>query len=346
MKVAVTGYSMASRLSYLIWASMPDTALFTKATAGQLSTTDQIQAEVTRMLADPKAKLGLRNFYTQWLRVDGLPLQKSGKYATSYNTAMQASIMASFAAQVDAALWANSGGLTALLNGNQAFVDANTAPLFGVQGITGTTLQPVTVNPQQRAGILMHPAIMGTFATDNGSHPIKRGVFVWDQILCQTLPDPPANVPTFPGVSGTDSVRQAYEKFTSPALCQGCHSRINPVGFLFENYDTLGAYQTIDDNGQPVNSQVTIVGATDMSLDVPTANAIEFVNRLAATGDVTSQCLATQLYRYAAKRDDADADLPIITGLATQFNQSGQSLKTLFGALTQAEPFVYRLNTP
>src|SRR6266436_6481667 len=71
----------------------------------------------------------------------------------------------------------------------------------------------------------------------------------------------PIRRPTFPRVSGTDSVRQAYEKFTSPPLCQGCHVRINPVGFLFENYDTLGAYRTVDDNGRPVKAAGTVVGA-------------------------------------------------------------------------------------
>ncbi len=343
-KVAVSGYSMASRLSYLLWASMPDDALFSKAAANQLSTIDQIQAEATRMVAHANAKGGLRNFYQQWLAQGALPLQKTGKYAASFTSAARDSVRASFEAQVDAALWSASGGLTSLLSGKQAFVDVNTAPLFGVQGVTGTALQPVMVN-DQRAGILMPPAIMATFATENGSHPIKRGVFVWDQILCEPLPDPPPDVPTFPGVSGTDSVRQAYEKFTSPALCQGCHVRINPVGFLFESYDTLGAYRTTDDNGRPVNSQVTIVGARDDTLNIPTTNAVELATRLGKS-DETVQCLVRQIYRYATRRQDSDADAPIIESIASQFNQSGQSVKQLLGALTETDAFSHRLNEP
>jgi hypothetical protein len=344
-KVAVAGYSMASRLSYLLWASMPDEELFTKASANQLSSADQIQGEVTRMLADPRAKAGLRNFYEQWLRVNSLPLSKTGKYGDSYTPAMQASIRASFDAQVDSALWADSGGLTELLTGNKAFVDANTAPLFGMNGVTGTALQPITVNTQQRVGIMMHPAIMATFATDNGTHPIKRGVFMWDQVLCQPLPDPPANVPTFPGVDPSASVRQAYETFTSPPLCQGCHARINPVGFLFESYDTVGAYRTTDDVGKPVNSQVTIAGASDDSLNVPTANAVEFAGRVAMEGKLASSCLVTQLYRYTIKRQDAGADQDILTSLNSKF-ADGQNVRQLIAALTETEPFLNRLNAP
>jgi hypothetical protein len=345
-KVAVTGYSMASRLSYLLWASMPDDALFAKAAANQLSSVDQIQTELTRMLADPKAKFGLRNFYEQWLRINAMPLSKTGKYGDTYTAAMQTSIRASFDAQVEAALWADGGGLTALLTGNKAFVDANTAPLFGMNGVTGTGLQEITMNAQQRVGILMHPAIMATFATDNGTHPIKRGVFVWDQVLCQPLPDPPANVPTFPGVSPDASVRQAYETFTSPPLCQGCHARINPVGFLFESFDTLGAYRTTDDNNKPVNSAVTIAGASDDALNVATPNAVQFASNVAKEGTLASSCLVAQLYRYTIKRMDAGADEDILTSLTTKFKDGGENVKTLFAALTQTEPFLNRMNAP
>jgi len=344
-KVPVTGPSMASRLSYLLWASMPDDALFAKAAAGQLSNADQIQTEVARMLADPRAKDGLRNFYEQWLRVGSMPLAKTGKYADVYTPAMQTSILASFDAQVDAALWADTGGLTALLAGTKAFVDSNTASLFGMSGVTGGALQEIAMNPQQRVGILMHPAIMSTFATENGTHPIKRGVFVWDQVLCQPLPDPPANVPTFPGVPANASVRQAYETFTSPPLCQGCHLRINPVGFLFENYDSVGTYRTVDDNGQPVNSAVTVAGASDEALNVATASAVEFAGRVAQKDTLAASCLVAQIYRYAIKRMDAGADEPTLTSLGAKF-RDGQSFKQLLAALTQTEPFLNRMNAP
>src|SRR4029079_13120959 len=144
-KVSVTGHSMASRLSYLLGAWVPDAALLAKAAADQLSSAEQIQGEVLRMLADPKAKIGLRNFYEQWLRIESMPLSKTGKSADLYTQAAQTSIRASFDAQVDAAMWSQGASLTALLSGNKAFVDANIAPIFGMQGITGTALQEVTV---------------------------------------------------------------------------------------------------------------------------------------------------------------------------------------------------------
>ena len=346
-QVAVTGYSMASRLSYLIYASLPDSELFAKAAAGELNTSEQISAQAMRMLASDKAKAGLRNFYEQWLEVRAMPQSKGGQFAAAFDAT---SVLGSFDAQVDAALWSPKNSLTTLLTGTQAYVNDKTAPLFGVTGITGSAFQAVPVNSAQRAGILMHPAIMATFGTETGSHPIKRGVFVWDQVVCQKLDDPPPNIPNFPGVPANSSVRQAYEAFTAPTFCQNCHERINPVGFLFESYDTIGRYRTIDDAGQPVNSQVTIVkavdtaGANDATLNVATPNAVQFAANLAADSSVTTHCLVTQLYRYALRRINNGADKQTLSGLSSSYTQSEQNMSQLINGLAQTQGFLNRLN--
>jgi hypothetical protein len=347
--VKVSGYSMASRLSYLIWGSMPDSALFSKAAAGELSTPEQITAEARRLIADPRAKVGLQTFYEQWLHADTLAPVKTGKYTNAYDSAMRASILASFNAQVDAALWSPQNGVNALMNGTQAFVNQSIAPLFGVSGVTGNDLQPVNVNPAERAGIISHPAIMGALATENGTNPIKRGVFVWDQLLCQELPNPPNDVPTFPGVPENASVRTAFETFTSAPRCMACHSRINPVGFLFENYDTLGAYTNVDDNGQPVVAAGTVVGASDPqgnedpAINKPTATAVELGNNLAGSTAV-AHCLVKQLYRFTLKRVETSADEATINTLAGAFTSTAQNLPELLLGLTQSEAFLNRWN--
>jgi hypothetical protein len=347
-KVAVTNYSMASRLSYLLWATTPDDALLAKAAANTLTTPDQIKAEATRMLADPtRAVPGLRNFYEQWMRITDLPPSKTAPFATIYTPALAASIRASFDAQMDDALWADTGAVTALLTSRQAYVDQTLAPIFGIKNITGNTLQKVTLDPAQRAGILTHPALMAIFATENGSHPIKRGVFMWDKLLCQPLPDPPANVPPFVAPGPGVSVRTQFETLTKdPANCQPCHKRINPVGFLFENYDTIGQYRTVDDNGQPVNSTVTIVGTGDTAIDQPTTGFTQLADRLGADDASVAKCMVNQLYRYTAKRREADtgADDKALESLTSTFMSSNQNVKSVLLALTQSEIFLNRLN--
>jgi hypothetical protein len=139
-------------------------------------------------------------------------------------------------------------------------------------------------------------------------------------------------------------VRQAYAAFDAPALCQGCHGRIDPVGFLFENYDTVGAYRTVDDNGQLVDAAASVVADPDTALSGSFNGAVAFVQRLASHGDEVSQCLATQLFRYASKRAEGDADQSFLADLATKYVQSGQSTQQILSALTQSETFLYRLN--
>jgi hypothetical protein len=345
-KVAVTNYSMASRLSYLLWSTTPDDVLLGKAAAGTLVTAAQVQAEATRMIADPRAVTGLRNFYEQWMHLADLPPSKTPPFATIFTPALAASIRTSFDMQMDAALWADKGAVTALLTSREAYVDGNLAPIMGVTGVTGNTMQKVQLNPAQRAGILTHPALMSIFATQNQSHPIKRGVFLWDKVLCKPLPDPPADVPPFTAPGPGVSLRQRFEMLTAVGSCPACHVRINPVGFLFENYDTVGQYRTIDDFNQPVNTSVTIVGTGDPTLDVATTSATQFLDRLGTDDASVATCMVKQIYRYAAKRREASsgADDADITTLNTAFTSSGQSVKQVLSALTQTEIFLNRLN--
>jgi hypothetical protein len=349
-KVPVTGYSMASRLSYLIWGSTPDAMLMTAAGAGQLSTVAQVQAQATRMLADQRVVAGMRNFYEQWLKVLDLPSSKvknpvtNTDYGTLYSPAVQTSLKASFDAQVDAALWGGGDSIKALLTGTDAYVDGNVASIFGATGITGTTLQKITVNPAQRAGIMTHPAIMSVFATDTASHPIKRGVFFWDKFLCNPLPNPPPDVPPFVPPPPGQSLRADFEIMTAMGSCPACHGRINPVGFLFEHYDSMGYYVTTDSNGQPVNSMTTVFGTGDQMLDVATTDAVQFAAHLGADDSKVASCMVNQLYRYAMHRHEFDGDAMSLASLTDGFNKSGRSVKTLLAGIAQTEAFLNRVN--
>jgi hypothetical protein len=350
-KVQVTGYSMASRLSYLLWGSVPDATLTAAAGGGMLTTAAQVQAQAVRMLADKRAIGGMRNFYEQWLKVLDLPTSKvknpvtNVDYATLYTPGVQSSLRASFDAQVDDALWGTGDAIKALLTGTSAYVDGNIASIFGAAGVTGATLQKVTVDPTQRAGVMTHPAIMTVFATETSSHPIKRGVFFWDKLLCQPLPNPPPNVPPFMAPAPGQSLRQDFEVMTAPKdTCQPCHMRINPVGFLFEHYDSMGRYVTTDSNGQPVNSVATVVGTGDAKIDVATNDAVGFAANLASSDSSVSACFVNQIYRYAVHRHESSGDAMALDSLTKTFDASGRNLKMLLPALVQSEAFLYRLN--
>jgi hypothetical protein len=377
--IPVTGYSMANRLSYLLWGSMPDSTLFAAAAANALSTPAQVSAQATRMIQDPKAKIGLRNFYQQWLIALSLPDGKVGNstqilpngalsttslfqttngesFATVYSPALQQAILDSFNMQVDTAMWAGSNVMKTLLTGTTVYTNAVLAPVFGVTGVTGTALQAAQVDGTKRAGILSHPIVMATQATTATSHPVFRGRYVWDQIICQPLPDPPPGVPAFVPPSKGMSLRQDFELLTAtgpytgkasadPSIpCPSCHARLDPIGFLYESFDTIGDWRTIDDYGQPVDlTNITVVGAADAKLNISTTDSVQFAQNL-ANSDLPNACMTEYLYRFMAKRNDAVADFPAEGWLDQVFDYSVQNLTPVLIGLTQTDVFLERMN--
>jgi hypothetical protein len=383
-QVAVSNYSMANRLSYLLWDSMPDSALFSAAAGNQLTLPEQISGQATRMLVDPKAKIGLRNFYQQWLEVTEPPTSKVGtstqvlpdgslspaslfasgngeSFATVYSPAVQQAMVDSFDMQVDSALWAGSNALKTLLTGTTMYANEALAPILGASGVTGTALQPVTVDATKRTGILSHPLIMATFATTSTSHPIRRGSWVLRVIACQPPPSPPAGVPPFEVPAPGVSLRQEYELLdgTGPyagdaslgqigtgIACPSCHASMDPIGFLFEPYDVIGQFRTIDDYGQPVDlTNIVVAQVQDPSLDGLTASSMQLAQNLAQS-DQPALCLMTNLYRFMAHRSDTYLDDPVETQLDAIFTASGQNLETVLVGLTQTQIFLERLNVP
>jgi hypothetical protein len=383
-QVAVTNYSMANRLSYLLWGSMPDSALFSAAAGNQLTLPEQISGQATRMLADPKAKIGLRNFYQQWLEVTEPPHGKVGNstqvlpngslspvslfmsangesFSAAYSPALQQAMVDSFNMQVDSALWAGSNALKTLLTGTTMYANEALAPILGASGVTGTALQPVTVDATKRTGILSHPLIMATFATESTSHPIYRGSWLLRAIACQPPPPPPPGEPPFQAPAPGVSLREAYElldgtgpyagdaspgQIATDIACRSCHGSIDPIGFLFEPYDTIGQYRTIDDYGQPVDlTNIVVAQVQDPSLDGPTASSMQLAENLARS-DQPVLCLMTNLYRFMAHRSDTYLDDPVEAQLDAIFTASGQKLQTVLVGLTQTQVFLERLNVP
>ena len=130
------------------------------------------------------------------------------------------------------------------------------------------------------------------------------------------------------------------------SLLSGATLNLNPLGFLFEHYDSMGYYVTTDSNGQPVNSAATLVGTGDPMLDVATTDAVQLTQHLAADDSSVAQCMVNQVYRYAMHRIEGSGDQMALAALTDAFNKSGRNVKMLLGGLTQSEAFLNRLNVP
>jgi hypothetical protein len=333
----LTPYETASALSYLVLASPPDATLMQAADADALATADQIGAQAKRLLVDPRAVPALTGFVTDWLEISSFA-QSVGKDPTVYplfTTTVKSMMWAETTTFVGDWLTKEDGSLQTLLTANYSFVDKELGALYGVTAATDGTLQRVTL-PKERSGILMQSSVMSTFAHSDRSAPVKRGVFIRRQILCETLPPPPANLNVkLPPVDPTETTRQLFDAHGGVPGCASCHNLIQPVGDPFEDFDGIGAHRTTD-NGHPVDTAVVVVSTQDINGPYPDAPSM--VHALSTSKEVES-CFKKQFLRFAAaERDDALES----TWLTATDAMTNTTVANLLVAYVQSDLFLHR----
>jgi hypothetical protein len=345
--VAIDGYALASRLSYFLWDSTPDTQLLAAAKSGALATPKQVESEVRRMLDDPRSRGAVSHFFYEWSFIDELlGAPKDVMQFAWYTPELAANLRASFMASLESAFFSAAPTLSALLAPDTMFVNAAIAGPYGLPPVTGAALVATKVDPKERRGLLTHPAFLALTGKPSRGDPIHRGLFVRGQLLCTDLPDPPDrdangnpinfNVPPpAPGVSN----RERFRQHTESGVCSGCHNLIDPIGFGFENYDAVGRYRTIDEHGAPVDASGDVRAGGDVT---GTFNgAVELADRVMKS-DTVANCMTLQWFRFALGRRETAADACSNQAVAKRFVESGKNLKEMIVALATSDAFRYR----
>ncbi len=339
--IPLTGHEIATRLSYLVWNSMPDDELLDAAERGDLATDAGIEAQARRMLADPRAAEPIDDFHSQWLDLDRYDnLQKDPGLFPSFDPSVAASMKEETQRFIRHVALEQNGGIEELLLSRTAFVDENVAPIYGLDGEYGADFVQVELDASQRSGLLTQAGFLASHAYTNSSSPIHRGVFIQRRVLCRAIPDPPGDVDTtLPPLSeDIKTTRQQVEVHTSPEACVGCHSLINAPGYALENFDALGAWRTTD-NGEPVDP----AGSFPMDgADTAVSGPVDMVQKIAAS-EAAGACYLTQWYRYGFAREESEADLCTIEVLNERFAEVGYDVKELLVAFTLTKTFRYRI---
>jgi len=334
-------YEMASRLSYMIWASGPDADLLQEAVNNGLTSPEQIEKAARRMLASDKAKEAVRDFHYQWLEIFGLKdLDKDPVY-TNYSPEVAASMANETAAFVNNIFFgANAtGSMSALLTSNKSFIDGKLAKIYGVSSVTGDDLKEVALDPAQRSGILTQGSFLAVKADPDLTVPPRRGNSVLGRVLCMDF-RPPDNImippPAEPNPNQT--TRQRFEVHGKAACATACHTLIDPVGFAFENYDATGPWRTAENKPGDVDAS----GSVEIGKDTLTfKNAVDLLGQLAKRPEVSS-CMATQWLRYGLRRHDEDGDAASLTALNKVFSDAKFDMRELMVAVTKTRAFTHR----
>jgi hypothetical protein len=278
--IQLDSWEMATRLSYFLWGTMPDQALFEAAAAGKLAAPGDVTAAAQRLLADPKASASVISFHAQALRF--ARFQKVAPDKTKYPTAppdMAAKVREAAELFVKDVVFDAQGGISELLSAPFAYADSGLAPIYG-KSVSGAGLQKLTFAPGERAGYLMQAGFLASNAYAIRTDPIHRGLFVQRDVLCRTIPDPPpgASMTPLPPTSDTiKTTRDQIEVLTAPAGCIGCHTLINAPGFAFEAYDAIGALRQTENATVIDTTGTTTIDNQPVSFQ----NAVELVQALA-----------------------------------------------------------------
>ncbi|HEY2902647.1 MAG TPA: DUF1592 domain-containing protein [Polyangia bacterium] len=333
----LTSWEIASRLSYFLIGSMPDDALFTAAAADQLATPDQIAAQARRLLSGTSGPVTDRiaQFFTEWLHlVNVASLQKDMKAFPTFTATLGPAMLQETQSFVTHTIFGGPGDLGTLLTAPYTYATPEIAALYGTAAPAADG--KLMLDPKQRAGLLTQPALMATFAKADSTDPVHRGKFIFEDLLCGSVPPPPSNVNiTPPVITPNTTARQRFAQHDSVAACAACHIFMDPIGLAFENYDGMGRWRDTE-GGQAIDVSGKLTG-TDV--DGPFVGAVQLAQKLASSAQV-SACAVRELFRFGFGRFETAEDAPTLSQLASGFGADRQKVVDLMVAMTQVPAFL------
>ena len=351
-------YERASRLSYFLWNTLPDAALFRSAAAGELDTPQGVETAARRMLKDPKARATVDDFVAQWLRFDRLlNTIKDRETFPQYGPEL-ALAMTEEARRLVADLVWNNGDFTKIYSADYAFLNSGLADLYKVKA-PPDDFGKVALPPEtERSGILGQGLFLGLTSKPTETSPTARGLFVREQFLCQDVPQPPPGVSTNLPVLTKEKPQTNRERLAlhlNNESCASCHTLIDPIGFGFEKFDAIGqrrekqklTFRPTREEAKDKNKErktETVSLALDTSGYVAGIRDSEFtaprtLGKVLAASEQCQECIVKQLFRYESGRKETPADRPIIRQSFDEFRRSGFRFQDLMVSLIKLSIF-------
>lgn len=334
-----TDWEMASRLSYLLWNTMPDVGLFEAAAQGELSTSAQIESHAQRMINTSRARAAIANFHRQWLDLDKVAhiatTGKDSEIYPDYDESILPLLQRETESFLDYAIYEQNMSIDEFFTAPFTMMNKPLADWYGVQGPSGSEFKRVELDPTRYAGILTQAGLLALHAKTNRSSPIHRGIFVREALLCQSPPAPPDNVPEPPEVDRTKTTREQFAEHSQNDTCAGCHQLFDPIGLGFEHFDGLGRYRE-NEWGLAIDARGEIVNGHDASGKFD--GVVELGERLAGS-EIVRDCMATQWFRFSYGRGETSDDACSQQVVRADFAESGFDIKELIVALTRTPAF-------
>jgi len=333
----ISDIELASRLSFFLWSSMPDDVLLDLAAAGRLRQPAVLEAQVRRMLADPKAHALVENFAGQWLHIRNLQniapnTDEFPDFDNDLRDAFRRETELFFASIVR-----EDRDVLDLMTADYTFVNERLARHYGLPNVYGSQFRRVALTGEARRGLLGKGSILLATSHADRTAPTLRGKWILENLLGSPPPPPPANVPPFEQTAGAKprTIRERLESHRANPSCASCHRTMDGLGFTLENFNAVGAWRTRD-AGYEVNAEGAMADG-QRAVGVAGLRAA-----LAKHPDVFVGTLTEKLMTYALGRGLQHYDMPVVRGIVGDAGKQDNRFSALVMGIVKSAPFQMR----
>ncbi|WP_031498293.1 DUF1592 domain-containing protein, partial [Bryobacter aggregatus] len=334
----ISDLELATRLSYFLWSSTPDEELISIASRGLLHEPKRLEAQVRRMLADPRADTLSTNFASQWLTLQNLTHALPDPLLFPNFDRNVAQSMRRETELLFDSIVREDRNLLDLLNADYTHVDERLAKHYGIPNILGNRFRRVPVTEDARRGLLGHGSILTLTSVANRTSPVLRGKWVLETILGTPPPPPPPNIPALKEVVENvrrQSVRERLEEHRANPACASCHRLMDPIGFALDNYDAVGLWRQ-KDLGFPLDTKSKFFDGT------PVDGPVSLRAAILRHSDVFLENFAERLLSYGSGRVLTPKDMPVVRAIARDAALAGNRFSAFVMATVTSVPFQMR----
>jgi len=332
-------WELASRLSFTLWSTIPDDALLDAAANDELATREGIEAQATRMLADPRAKQGVQNFVGELYRLWQLDEKaKDAVLFPDWTPTLKAVMRDELLARVEDVVFTEPSDFFALYDGKKVFVNNELARLYGLPEIEPDAFRAAMLaDADPRRGLIGSALVLAMNSLPARTSATERGQFIAETLLCKTVPPPPpdvdVNLDDDDGMGGPvehQTLREKLEPHRADPACAGCHNLTDPLGLALEHFDTMGRYRETDE-GLTIDASGELDG-------VPFADGSELAMVLRDHPDAPG-CLVNKLYTYTAGRLPLPSEADMLAVLEGDFGAADNRFDLLLFAVVTHDDF-------
>jgi len=339
--VPLDDYQLASRLSYLIWTTMPDDELMALADSGKLHEPAVLKAQAKRLLDDRRSRALFDGFGAQWLRVGGLQRQVFDPKLFPLMTAAMRQAMYDEVRLFFESIVREDKNVIRFVDSDYTYLNETLAAIYGLQKtVKGPAMRRVQLTDGNRGGVLGMPGVLAATSFPNRTSPVKRGIWVLEQVLGDHVPSPPPDVPALdkqdPAAIANLTVRQRTELHRTNPVCANCHQILDPIGFGLEKFDAIGRWRDRDTNGQPIDSAGELPGGNRFTgpRDLKVILATRTAN--------VSRNLLERLLAYTLGRKLEGYDEIVVDDLSDEIAADGYRMRSLIYGVVTSYPFTHR----